>query len=174
MPELILVTESDEPIGREEAERCHDGEGLLHRAFTILVFDGDGELLIQRRSEGKRLWPLAWETSCSGHPVAGEEMLPAAEKRLREELGISTELEVLGKFRYHARFGDEGSENEVCALLAGRYDGEPEPDPAEVAECRWVRPERLKSDIGEEPDIYAPWLLPGLRIFEESPDAEPG
>lgn len=168
MPDLILVDESDRETGTADALECHSGDGILHRAFTIFISNSCGEVLIQRRSAAKRLWPSIWETSCSGHPLAGEDMVAAAEKRLREELGIETALQDLGKFTYHARYGDEGSENEVCHVLSGRYDGPVRTDPAEVSEYRWTGVAELLEAIDESEDDYAPWLVKGLALYRQA------
>lgn len=165
MPDLILVDESDREIGTGDAIECHSGDGVLHRAFTIFVSNTRGEVLIQRRSAAKRLWPSTWEASCSGHPLQGEEMVTAAEKRLREELDIRAALDDIGRFTYHARYADDGSENEVCHLLVGRYDGPVRPDPAEVSEHRWTGAAGLRDDISEHGELYAPWLSPGLDVL---------
>ena len=92
-------------------------------------------------------------------------MVAAAEKRLREELGIETALQDLGKLTYHARYGDEGSENEVCHVLSGRYDGPVMTDPAEVSEYRWTGVAELLEAIDESEDDYAPWLVKGLVLY---------
>ena len=165
MPDLILVDESDREIGTGDAIECHSGEGILHRAFTILVSNPRGDVLIQKRSAAKRLWPSTWEASCSGHPLPGEEMVTAAEKRLREELGIEAALDDIGKFTYHARYADDGSENEVCHVLVGRYDGPVRPDPAEVLEYGWLDIAALRDGIAEHGEAYAPWLGPALDVL---------
>jgi isopentenyl-diphosphate delta-isomerase len=129
------------------------------------VFNGRSEALIQKRSAGKRLWPSTWETSCSGHPQAGEDIAASAEKRLREELGIDTLLEVIGKFHYQARYMDVGSENELCFVLAGKHEGEVRPDPAEVEEFRWVQIDELHRSIADSADDFAPWLAGSLEVL---------
>jgi isopentenyl-diphosphate delta-isomerase len=167
MAELILVNESDEEIGASEMLACHSGDGILHRAFTILVFNAAGEVLVQKRSGLKLLWPLTWEASCSGHPVKGEDVKAAASKRLPEELGFSASLRTLGRFRYHAAYRDIGSENELCYLLVGEHDGEVRADPEEVAEYRWVEPDELSSTLEADPGQYAPWLMPALDLLRD-------
>ena len=166
MPDLILVDASDRQVGACGALECHSGEGILHRAFTIFVYNSRGDVLIQRRSAVKRLWPSTWETSCSGHPLQGEDIAAAAKKRLREELGIAAVLEDVGKFTYHARYGDEGSENEVCHLLVASYDGPVIPDPAEVSEYSWLDVAALRDDISQHSEVYAPWVVPALDVLE--------
>lgn len=162
---LITVDEDDRPLGGEEELLCHRGEGILHRAFTILVADARGGLLIQRRSAGKPLWPLFWEATCSGHPRVGEDLMVAAGQRLREEMGFETPLKDVGSFVYHAAFGDAGSEWEVCHLLVGSYGGLVVPDAGEVAEVRCVVPNKLQSEIIEAGEPHAPWLKPALELW---------
>ena len=121
--ELILVDASDNELGFLGKEECHDGDGILHRAFSLFVFNTHGELLLQKRSAEKRLWPLFWSNSCCSHPRKGESMQVATHRRLQEELSIEASLEFIFKFSYRAQFGDFGSENELQRLfehLTGR------------------------------------------------------
>lgn len=164
MPELILVNEANEEVGTEEAVKCHLGDGILHRAFTIFVFNGKGDVLVQRRGRRKFLWPCFWEASCSGHPYIGDELLAKAGKRLSEELGISIELAVTGEFQYRAAYKDVGSENELCFVLTGNHDGEVRPDPREVSEYKWIEMGELEADIANNREQYAPWLIIGLDV----------
>ena len=100
MDRLILVDEKDQGVGYLSKARCHEGRGVLHRAFSLLIFNAGGELLIQQRSSSKRLWPLYWSNSCCSHPRGSETMEAATRRRLREELGISCPLRFLFKFQY--------------------------------------------------------------------------
>lgn len=168
MKKLILANKQDEKIGEEEKLKCHLGEGILHRAFTIFVFNKKGKLLLQQRSENKFLWPGFWETSCSSHPYFGENLVQAAEKRLQEELGFSTQLKIVDKFYYQAKYKDIGSEHEICYLLVGNYDGEIKPNKKEVQDFKWVDLKLLKQDIKSHPIEYAPWLILTLEKFYDS------
>lgn len=169
--QLQLVSENDEVIGYRSKEECHDGEGILHRAFSIFIFNVDGELLLQRRSGDKRLWPMYWSNTVCSHPRKGEEMEEAIQRRLREEFGFSTELTFLYKFQYHARFGKEGSEREICSVYAGRYDGNPEPNEHEIAEWRTISPQQLEQEMDEYPDRFTPWFqMEWRRIRDEYMD----
>ena len=94
---LILVNPKDEEIGWEDKARCHLGDGILHRAFSIFIFNDNNELLIQKRSDQKLLWPLFWSNSCCSHPRKGEKIESAAQRRMEEELGIKTRLKYLYK-----------------------------------------------------------------------------
>jgi isopentenyl-diphosphate delta-isomerase len=111
---LVLVDESDRVVGHLSKGACHDGEGVLHRAFSLFVFNREGQLLLQQRSEKKRLWPLFWSNTCCSHPREGETMDEAVHRRLHEELRMTSELEFLYKFQYQASYEDIGSENEIC------------------------------------------------------------
>ncbi len=155
---LILVDRDDNELGTLSKARCHDGDGILHRAFSVFVFDRDGRLLLQRRAGDKRLWPGYWSNSCCSHPRAGEEMDEAVQRRLAQELGISAELRYVYKFIYQASYGQAGSEHELCWVYAG-VTGEPvEANDTEVAEWRYVEPARLERELRLRPDEYTPWF----------------
>lgn len=157
--ELILVNSGDEVIGYQSKAACHDGEGILHRAFSIFVFDNDGRLLLQQRSPQKRLWGGFWSNSCCSHPRRGETTDFALHRRLEEELGIDTGLEYLFTFSYHATFRDLGSEREVCSVWAGFSSAEPQPNPTEIEAWRWISTKELDQEIIENPGNFTPWFL---------------
>jgi len=163
VPRLIVVNKKDEEIGSESRLRCHRGKGILHRAFTIFIFNREKGLLVQRRSKGKLLWPLFWETSCSSHPYKGDDVIKAAERRLKEELGFTCRLKFLDKFYYKAFYGDIGVEKEICYLLIGWFDGKIQPNKKEVAEIRWLSLLDLKKEIKKRPQEYVPWLKVVLK-----------
>jgi isopentenyl-diphosphate delta-isomerase len=156
--ELILVDADDREIGYESKARCHDGDGLLHRAFSVFVFNAADELLLQQRSADKRLWPLFWSNSCCSHPRRGESMQDAASRRLQEELGLSCALEFVYKFQYQAPFGDLGSENELCSVFVGHSDQVPRTNANEIAACRYVSPAQLDRELRDEPEHFTPWF----------------
>ena len=136
---LILVDEEDREVGSCEKVDCHIGDGKLHRAFSVFLFNPNGELLIQQRSEQKMLWPLIWANSCCSHPRLGEDTFDAAHRRIREELGVSCELQYLYKFVYHASYGTTGSEHENCWVFAGHFDGNLDINPDEIAGLAFYR-----------------------------------
>ena len=119
---LILVDAHDQETGSLGKVECHDGDGILHRAFSVFLFNDRGELLLQQRSADKRLWPMFWTNTCCSHPRQGESMQMATERRLQQELNTASTLEFIYKFEYQARFGDLGSENELCSVYLGRLD----------------------------------------------------
>lgn len=165
MEKLLLVNEKDEVLGEETKEKCHQGEGILHRAFSAHVFNSKGELLIQQRSKFKKLWPLFWTNSCCSHPRKGESYKAAGERRLKEELGFTASLRNFGKFQYAAKYKDIGVERELVILLIGRYEGKIKPNQREIAAWKWVDINSLSQDIAKHPQRYTPWLKKGFKII---------
>ncbi len=155
---LILVDDNDAEIGVCSKQACHAGDGLLHRAFSAFLFNPKGELLLQQRSEHKPLWPGYWANSCCSHPREGETIEAAARRRVSEELGLDCDMEFLYKFKYHARFGDVGSEHEYCSVFAGFSTGQPSAHPEEIADLRWIAPAQLTAEIAASPERFTPWL----------------
>lgn len=156
--QLIFVDESDNELGYVNKSKCHDGDGLLHRAFSLFIFTSSGKLLLQQRSADKRLWPLFWSNSCCGHPIRGETMAQATDRRLDEELGIAADLEFVYKFSYQARFGNHGSENELCSVFLGSSDEAFLANPQEIADARYVTAEQLDQELKDSPEMFTPWF----------------
>lgn len=157
--ELILVDEQDREIGTLSKGEAHDGDGILHRAFSVFLFDPAGRLLIQQRAPGKRLWPGYWANSCCSHPRAGEVMDEAIQRRTEEELGVQADLEFIYKFRYQAHYGPEGSEHELCRVYLGRTQAtEIRPNPSEIAAWKFLEAEEVDALIADESAPVAPWF----------------
>ena len=170
MEYLILVDGNDDQIGNEEKVKCHLPDGKLHRAFTILLFDKEGRLLLTQRSKSKMLWPGDWDGTVASHPRQSETYVSSAERRLPEELGLTCKLDYLFKFEYHVPYKDVGSENEVCGTLIGTVD-----DPSsiklvedEISAIKWVTLDQLLSEIEKSPEIFCPWMLVALYFLPES------
>ena len=155
---LILVNDQDEQIGSADKASCHDGEGLLHRAFSVLLFNSEGDLLLQKRAAGKRLWGGFWSNSCCSHPRLGESMEEASQRRVWEELGLRAELTYLYKFQYHANFGDLGSERELCWVFAGVCSDEPSVNANEISEWRYISAAELDEQLIQNRDDFTPWF----------------
>lgn len=155
---LILVDADDREIGQLSKEECHRGEGILHRAFSVFLFNAAGELLLQQRSATKPLWPLYWSNSCCSHPRFGERVEDAARRRVREELSLECSLEFRYKFQYRARFASIGTEHELCWVYTGRAEGIPVADAGEIAAWRYVPPALLTAEIEQAPERFTPWL----------------
>jgi isopentenyl-diphosphate Delta-isomerase len=166
---LILVDEKDQDLGFMSKAMCHAGKGILHRAFSLLIFNDRGELLIQRRSASKRLWPLYWSNSCCSHPRGEETMEAATQRRMLEELGISCTLQFLYKFQYQAQFDATGAENELCSVFIGRSEHAPRVNPAEISAWRFISPEALAQEISSTgSQAFTPWfMLEWARIWRD-------
>ena len=162
---LILVDANDTVIGTEIRERCHLGDGILHRAIATFIFNDEVQLLIALRAKSKTLWPAFWDASCCTHVYPDETYEQAGERRLPQELGFSCPVKFLTKFQYQAKYGDIGSENEMCALLIGKYNGEVKPNQTEVASYKWIDIDRLKKDVFDNSDAYTPWLRVALAEY---------
>ncbi len=155
---LILVDERDREIGHLSKGECHDGDGVLHRAFSLFIFNSAGELLLQQRSEEKRLWPLFWSNSCCSHPRRGESLTVATQRRLDQELGMEAEFHRLFTFQYQVPYLDLGSENEVCSVFVGRCDEPPRPNATEIAAVRWITADELDREFRDQPETFTPWF----------------
>jgi isopentenyl-diphosphate delta-isomerase len=155
--QLILVSDDDEAVGVGEKISVH-AAGLLHRAFSIFIFNARGELLLQRRAGGKYHSGGLWSNTCCGHPRPGEPVAAAAHRRLREEMGFDCELAEVFSFRYEARLDGGYTENEFDHVLFGRFDGEPAPDAGEVCDWEWVALKELKERIEANAGGYTYWL----------------
>lgn len=167
--ELILVDENDRELGTLSKGACHDGHGVLHRAFSVFLFDGSGRLLIQQRAAEKRLWPLFWANSCCSHPRAGEVMAEATVRRTREELGVAGTLEFVYKFTYQANYGELGAEHELCWVYIGRTRAdEVRPNPSEIAGWRFLEPAQVDALVADEDADVAPWFRMEWRELRRS------
>jgi len=155
---LILVDSNDQETGTLDKAACHDGDGLLHRAFSLFIFNDDGELLLQQRAPGKRLWPGFWSNSCCSHPRAGEAMDLAITRRLEQELGMVATLNFAYKFEYQASFGDSGSEHELCSVYLGSSESTPRRNKTEIEAYRWITRAALDSWLTETPEQFTPWF----------------
>ncbi len=164
---LILVDECDREIGHLSKAQCHAGQGILHRAFSLLIFNVAGELLLQQRAQSKALWPLYWSNSCCSHPRRNEPMESATQRRLHEELGIRCPLRFLFKFQYQAQYGSRGAEHELCSVYVGCHDGRLRINRSEIAGWRWVAPEALQTEMsGRGAAHFTPWfILEWARIW---------
>jgi isopentenyl-diphosphate delta-isomerase len=167
--EVVAVTADDEPEGTVNRLEAHTGDGVRHRAFTSLVFDRQGRILLAQRSPGKRLWDTYWDGTVASHPVEGQTQVEATRERLEEELGVTpdqyADLRVTDKFEYKRYYPNEGVEWEVCSVLKLTLDDVSlAPDEDEVAGLLWADYEHLH----EHPKWYrqlrlCPWFEIAMR-----------
>jgi len=170
---VILVDQDDNPIGKEDKVKCHLPNGKLHRAFTALIFNGDGKLLLTKRSEGKMLWPNDWDGTVASHPRESETYVSSAERRMPEEIGISCKMNYVNKFEYHVPYKDIGSENEICGTLIGTVDSfdNSRMIKDEISEVKWINPDELKNELEQNKDVYCPWMVIALYFLADSDSA---
>lgn len=163
--QLIVVDEADQPLRDGGKWRIHQ-DGLLHRAFSIFVFNPAGECLIQQRAAGKYHSAGKWANSCCGHPRPGEATEAAAARRLEEEVGLRVALTFGFKSRYVAYLDNDMIENEIPHLYFGLTDAAPRLNPDEVQAARWVTLDALARDVSASPDAYAAWLCHYVKAHQ--------
>ncbi len=155
---LILVDQNDQVLGYKSKADCHLGDGILHRAFSIFIFNSDGEMLLQQRGQDKLLWPGFWSNSCCSHPRQGEDYDTAVLRRLREELGLVAELRFLYQFQYQARYENRGAEHELCSVYVGFSDAPVLANPTEIAAWKFMSQAALDVDMAARAELYTPWF----------------
>ena len=154
---VILVNENDQPLGVEEKMKAHE-EGLLHRAFSIFLWNEEGEMLLQQRALDKYHCGGLWTNACCSHPREGELTERAAIRRLREELGIEVPLQKAFEFTYRADMGNGLVEHEFDHVWAGTYSGAIPFDPAEVKDTRYLSMAEIQAWLQERPQEFTPWF----------------
>lgn len=154
---VVLVDEDGRSIGTAPKLAAHE-DGQLHRAFSIFLFNHDGDLLLQQRAHGKYHAAGQWSNTCCSHPRPGEEVGEAAHRRLPEEMGVETALTERFAFTYEAAMDNDLVEHEHDHVFTGRFDGAPDPHPAEVTDWRWASLDAVAADATEHPDRYTPWF----------------
>lgn len=163
--QLILVDEEDRALGTAEKLAAHQ-QGLLHRAFSIFIVNGKGELLLQQRAMGKYHSGGLWTNTCCSHPAPGEDTEAAAHRRLQEEMGFDAALKPVFVLRYQAEVGNDLVENEYDHVYAGSYEGEVTTNPEEAMDWKWIGSEKLKQWVAERPEDFTKWFLLALPMFE--------
>ena len=155
--EVILVNEKDESIGSMEKMEAHE-KGLLHRAFSVFIFNTKGEMLLQRRALDKYHSPGLWTNTCCSHPRPGENNPDAAARRLKEEMGMEAILTFKTSFIYKTEFDNGLTEHEFDHVFTGIIDQDPVINENEVLEFAWRNIEDLKNSIARTPELYTTWF----------------
>jgi len=167
MSEVILVNSNDEEIGSMEKLEAHQ-KGILHRAFSVFIFNNKHELLLQKRALDKYHSGGLWTNTCCSHPSPGERILAAAKRRLIEEMGIRAPLEVISSFIYKAAFENGLIEHEFDHMLIGRYNDAVEINPMEVMDYKWISITDLNEEVSKHPDEFTIWFLKIYKqVFEQ-------
>ena len=154
---VILVNEKDEPQGLMEKMEAHE-KAMLHRAFSVFVFNDQNELLLQQRAAHKYHSPLLWTNTCCSHQRDGETNIEAGLRRLNEEMGFTCNLEEKFSFIYQAPFDNGLTEHELDHVMTGFYNQDPLINPDEVADFKWVSLEDIKTDMTAHPEKYTEWF----------------
>lgn len=162
--DVVLITEQDEPIGLMEKQEAHVA-GVLHRAFSVFIFNDKGELLIQQRAFEKYHTPGKWTNTCCSHPRDGETYEEGAIRRLQEEMGFTCPIEYQFNFIYKADVGQGLTEHELDHVFKGVYNEEPVINPEEVAAYKWIDFDELQQDIQNNPEQYTPWFRIILKEY---------
>ena len=161
---VILVDENDQQIGLMEKIEAHE-KALLHRAFSVFIFNEKGELMLQQRAASKYHSPLLWTNTCCSHQRDGETNLVAGRRRLQEEMGFVTDITEVFSFIYKAPFDNGLTEHELDHVMVGKYEALPNVNKEEVEAYKWMQLEDVKKDIEDNPSIYTAWFK---IIFEKS------
>lgn len=163
MEYVILVDEKDQEIGSMEKMKAHE-KGLLHRAFSIFLFNDKNELLLQQRAHEKYHSGGLWTNTCCSHPRIGETVLEASNRRLMEEMGIQAKMHPEFSFIYKAKLDNELTEYELDHVVLGSFNGEPKINPDEVAAWKYVSMEEIEADMKLYPEKYTAWFR---IVFDE-------
>lgn len=166
MEQVILVNEHDEPLGLMEKMEAHE-KGILHRAFSVFLFNDQHQLLLQKRALSKYHSGGLWTNTCCSHPRENEEVLDAGNRRLKEEMGIQSQLNNVFSFVYRAELDNDLIEHELDHVLVGTFNEAPQPNPEEVADWKYIDLEDLAADIRINPTNYTAWFL---KIFDQVHD----
>ena len=164
---VVLVDEQNNVVGTMPKSEVHGKETPLHRAFSAFIFKGKN-LLLQQRSHKKKTWPLVWSNSLCGHPALNEANVDAVKRRLKDELGLDVEhIEEAAPYQY--KFTRDGvMENEICPILIGKTDKDPNPNPDEVEAVRWVLWEEFIKETEEHPERYSEWCIEEVAILKKN------
>ena len=160
--DVVLVDSDDQEIGTCEKLEAHI-KGLLHRAFSVFIFNDAGELLLQRRAYGKYHSEGLWTNTCCSHPAPGETTIEAGNRRLMEEMGMECELHTSFSFEYRATLDHSLTEHELDHVLFGYSNEAPTLNPVEAIDYQWVALDKLKNSIAAQPELYTAWLKIILR-----------
>jgi isopentenyl-diphosphate delta-isomerase len=161
--QVILVDENDNQIGLMPKMEAHE-KALLHRAFSVFIFNKENELMLQQRALHKYHSPGLWTNTCCSHQREGETNLQAGKRRLQEEMGFFTDLEETITFIYKAPFDNGLTEHELDHIMIGSFEDKPFINKDEVADWKWMPLEGVRNDILKQPELYTAWFI---IIFEK-------
>lgn len=161
---VVLVDKQDNQVGLMPKMEAHE-KAVLHRAFSVFIFNDKGELMLQQRAAHKYHSPLLWTNTCCSHQRDGESNVKAGKRRLEEEMGFVTEVKEVFSFIYKAPFDNGLTEHELDHVMVGKFNGVPQINKDEVEAYKWMTLADVKSDIAQNPETYTEWFK---IIFDKS------
>ncbi|UFK97315.1 isopentenyl-diphosphate Delta-isomerase [Kaistella faecalis] len=164
--QVVLVSEKDEILGVMDKMQAHEN-GILHRAFSVFLFNDKGEMLLQKRAADKYHSPNQWTNAVCSHPRLEETYLEAAERRLKEELGIETPLTYRFNFLYKADVGQNLWEHELDHVFTGNFEGEFKLNEEEVSEVRYISIDELDKEMSANPESFTEWFKIILKEYKQ-------
>lgn len=162
--QLILVNEKDEVVGYGEKMEVHE-KAQLHRAFSIFVMNKNDQVMIQKRADHKYHSGGLWANTCCSHPIKDEEQEVTVHRRLKEEMGFTCPLKEIFSFVYKAELDKGLTEHEFDHVYFGRYEGNPDPNPEEVGDWKWIDIHQLNQELISQPEKYVYWIRPAFQEF---------
>lgn len=165
--EIILVDAQDNVVGYSEKLQAHI-DGALHRAFSVFVVNGKGQMMLHKRASHKYHSPGLWTNTCCSHPLRGERQEKTVHDRLRFEMGFDCPVQPLFKFLYKAPFENGLTEHELDHVYLGHYEGSPKPNPEEVEDWKWMDIDEIKRDMQRNPHLYTYWFKYCFRQFGDA------
>lgn len=166
---VVLVNKNDQPLGAMEKMEAHE-KGVMHRAFSVFVFNSEGKMLLQKRAEEKYHSPGLWTNTVCSHPRTGEKTGDAAHRRMMEEMGFDCPLEEAFTFTYKANVGDGLTEHEYDHVFTGTSDAVPVPNPDEVSDYKYVDLDWVVNDVEKHPGNYTVWFIIALAELKKHLD----
>jgi isopentenyl-diphosphate Delta-isomerase len=162
---VVLVDRDNKELGVMEKMQAHK-EGLLHRCFSIIIFNTKCEMLLQQRAKEKYHCPALWSNTCCSHPRPGESYDAAVHRRLKEEMGFDCKLQKIYEFVYKASFSNGLTEHEHDSVFVGKFDGTPNINRAEAMAFKWAKPDEVFKDASAHPEKYTEWFKEILESGE--------
>jgi len=165
---VVLVDDQNNPIGTMPKETVHTKTTPLHRGFSLFLFNAKGELLVTQRAVNKKTFPGVWTNTVCGHPAPDEDPVDAAKRRLKDELGIiSSDIKIISPYRYQFADANGIFENEICPILVGHADSDPNANPDEIGGWKWVPWQDFLNEIKNNPQTYSPWCIEEAAILQK-------
>ena len=165
--QIIIVDENDQQIGMGGKLKVHQ-DGALHRALSLYIFNDQDELMLQQRAKDKYHCGGLWTNTTCSHPRIDEDLSDAAHRRLQEEMGFDTEMKKVGEYTYKVAFENGLTEHEYVHVFIGRYNDEPNLNPEEAMNWKWIKIEELENAIKKDSNAYTYWMKKALPSVKEA------